>query len=239
MSDLEVKNRVYQSNQLIESSYTLTLNEKRLILFAASLLDSEKPAPKDGLVTVSAEAFALAFGMEVRHAYGVLGEAIERLGSRWMKRYTYSASCEVEPEPDEMRWIYHKKYMAKEGRVLLGFSPTVLPHLTLLNREFTGIQLKNITNLTSFKSFRIYELTAQYLNFGKRYFDLERLRQLLQMEDKYPKVKDFRKYVLDLSVKDVNQSTDLALTLEPRRKGRTIVGFEFTIKRSEQIPLGI
>lgn len=227
------KNRVYQSNKLVESSYTLTLQEKRLVLFAASLLNSKKEAPADGLVTVSAEAFSKVFSVELRHAYGIIAEAVERLWGREIKRF------ERGKEVESMRWIYHKNYMEGEGRVELGFSPTILPHLTMLDREFTGYQLKSISSLGSFHSFRLYELMVQYKKFGERFFDLDRLRELLEMKNKYPNVKDFRRYVLDLSIKEINQHTDLQLTLEPQRTGRSITGFKFLIQQSGQIPLSI
>lgn len=234
------QHRVYQSNQLIEASYSLTLNEKRLVLYAASLMDSKKAAPANGHVTVAAEDFAKVFGMDMdvrNDVYDTLKEAVERLYERDITRYIYENG--KEPEKQTMRWIYYKNYKDGEGKLVIGFSPTVLPYLTLLEREFTGIKLKNISALTSFNSFRIYELTAQYLKFGSRTFDLAKLRELLQMETKYPNVKDFRRYVLDASVKEVNQHTNLKLECEPLRKGRSICGFKFTIQQNEQIPLAI
>ncbi len=237
MSDLPIQpppsNKVYQSNRLVESSYTLTVNEKRLVLYAASLIDSRKEPPKDGLVVVTAEGFASVFGMETRHAYSTLAEAIERLYKREIVRYEHGR------EVESMRWIYHKQYREGEGAVEIGFSPTVLPHLTLLNREFTGYQLKHVSSLSTFNSFRLYELMAQYKKFGEREIEVGRLRELLQMENKYPKIADFRKYVLEHSIKEVNQHTDLTLELEPQRKGRTITAFKFRIQQTNQIPLAI
>jgi plasmid replication initiation protein len=227
------KFRVYQSNKLVESSYTMTLNEKRLVMYAASRLDSSKAPPKDGLINVSADAFADAFGMERRHAYGVLAEAVERLYAREIRRY------EKGQEVESMRWIYHKHYIEGAGQVELGFSPTVLPHLTQLTREFTGFQLKHISSLNSFYAFRLYELMAQRKTYGTRDFELERLRELFQLDDKYPKVYDFRKYVLDPSIKEINQHTDLSVSLEPLRTGRNITGFKFLIQQTDQIPLGL
>lgn len=226
-----VNHKVYQSNSLIESSYSLTVNEKRLVLYAASLLDSRKAAPKDGLVSIKAESFGALFGMETRHAYGVLEECVDRLFDRQIRRF------EKGVEVESIRWVYRKQYREGEGVADVYFSPTVLPHLTLLHREFTGFQIKNVANLSSFNSFRIYELMAQYKSFGEREFEVDRLRQLLQMEDKYPKVADFRKYVLEHSIKEVNQHTDLTLRLEPRRKGRSITAFKFHIEEADQLPL--
>ncbi|MNE45596.1 Replication initiation protein [compost metagenome] len=225
------RNRVYQSNQLIESSYTLTLQEKRLILFAASRIDSKNEAPAEGLVTVNADGFASVFGIELRHAYGILFEAVERLWGREIRRY------EKGVEVESTRWIYNKKYVEGEGKVELYFAPKLLPHLTLLNREFTGYQLKHISQLNSFYAFRIYELMIQHKRFGGRDFELTKLRELLELQTKYPSVKDFRKYVLEPAVAEINQHTDIFLFMEPLRKGRSIVGFSFIIKTSDQIPL--
>lgn len=241
MADVNHKS-VYQSNKLIEASYTLTLNEKRLVLYAASLMDSRKAAPPNGHVTFGVEDFAKAFGMDMdvrKDVYDMLKDAVERLYTREITRYIYPEKGNEEPRKATMRWIYYKEYKEGEGKLVIGFSPTVLPYLTLLEREFTGFKLKNISELTSFNSFRLYELMAQHLGFGSRTFELLKLRELFQMEKKYPNVKDFRRYVLDLSVKEVNQHTDLKLECEPIRKGRSISGFKFTIKKNDQIPLTI
>ncbi|APQ06976.1 MULTISPECIES: replication initiation protein [Pseudomonas] len=234
MTDVtEVKNRVYQSNKLIESSYTLTLQEKRLVMLAASILHSKHEPPRDGIVKVSAEAFASVFGVEVKHAYGILAEAIERLWPRDIKRF------EGGTEVETMRWIYKKKYLEGEGAVEIGFSPSILPHLTLLTTEFTSYRLKHISNLTSLYAFRIYELSTQYKKFGVRTFDLTRLRELLNLENKYPNVKDLRRYVLDPCIEEISQHTDLGLSLEAQRTGRKITGFKIYIEQSEQLPLGL
>lgn len=107
----------------------------------------------------------------------------------------------------------------------------------MLNREFTGYTLRHISQLNSFYAFRLYELTAQHKKFGEREFELPRLRELLQLEKKYPNVKDLRKYVLDPCISEINQHTDLNLVLEPKRKGRSIAGFKIFIEQSAQLPL--
>lgn len=231
-------NKVYQSNQLIEASYTLTLMEKRLVLYAASLMDSRKAAPVNGLVVLSVDDFAEVFGMDMQvrnDVYTKIKEAADRLYSRDIHRYTLGKNGEQEKET--LRWIYSRKYLPGEAKIALGFSPTVLPYLTLLETKFTGYKLKNISNLTSFNSFRLYELMLQQAKFKSRTFELSKLRELLGMEDKYPSVGDFRRYVLDQSVKEISQHTDLKLDYTPLKKGRAITGFKFSVERNDQIPL--
>lgn len=224
-------NKVTQSNKLIEASHTLTLNEKRLVLCAASLIDPRKPLPKDGYLTIRADTFADVFGLDVKHAYEALDDAATKLFDRDIRRYTKGKLVE------RMRWVFHVKYKDGQGCVELGFSPTVLPHLTMLNKEFTSYQLKQIGNLSSFYAVRLYELMSQFLKLGERECTLDQLRQMLDLGEKYQNVKDMRKRVLDPALKELNSSTDLAVVAEPRRKGRKIVGFSFTITKNDQMAL--
>ncbi len=227
------RNRVYQSNKLIESSYTLTLNEKRVLLCAASLIDSRKPLPKDGVLRIYAETFATVFGMQTRHAYEPLKDAADRLYERDIRR------CEQGKVVEKMRWVYHIKYREGEGCVELGFSPTVLPHLTKLNREFTSYQLRQIGGLNSFYAIRLYELMSQFYKIGSRECALDRLRELLDLGEKYPNVKDLQKYVLNPSLDEINAQTDLNVSMAAKRSGRRIIGFVFAIKKSDQLALSL
>lgn len=226
-----VDNKVTQSNRLIEASHTLTLNEKRLVLCAASMIDPRKPLPKDGYFTIRADAFAEVFGLGMNNAYMALEDAANRLFERDIRRYSKGKIVE------RMRWVFHVKYKEGKGCVELGFSPTVLPHLTMLNREFTSYQLKQLGNLSSFYAVRLYELMSQFLKLGERSCTLEQLRQMLDLGDKYQDVKDMRKRVLDPALKELNAGTDLAVTAEPRRLGRKIVGFSFAITKNDQMAL--
>jgi plasmid replication initiation protein len=226
-----IENKVTQSNRLIEASHTLTLNEKRLVLCAASMIDPRKPLPKDGYLSVRADTFAEVFGIDVKHAYEALDDAATRLFNRDIRRYAKGKVVE------RMRWVFHVKYREGQGCVELGFSPTVLPHLTMLNKEFTSYQLKQIGSLSSFYAVRLYELMSQFLKLGERSCTLDQLRQMLDLGDKYQDVKDMRKRVLDPALKEMNANTDLAVTAEPMRKGRKITGFSFTISKNDQMAL--
>lgn len=226
-----VDNTVTQSNRLIESSHTLTLNEKRLILAAASLIDPRKPLPKDGYLTIRADAFAQVFGLDVNHAYAALDDAANRLFERDIRRYSKGKVVE------RMRWVFHVKYREGQGCVELGFSPTVIPHLTMLNREFTSYQLKQIGNLSSFYAVRLYELMSQFLKLGQRECTLDQLRQMFDLGEKYQNVKDMRKRVLGPALSELNSGTDLFVVAEPKRHGRKIIGFTFSISKREKAAL--
>ncbi|MEE3509667.1 replication initiation protein [Pseudomonas sp. 10C3] len=50
-------------------------------------------------------------------------------------------------------------------------------------------------------------------------------------------MKDMRRWVLEPALKELNAGTDLAVTAEPRRQGRKIIGFVFAITKTDQMAL--
>jgi plasmid replication initiation protein len=218
---------VTQSNRLIESGHTLTLNEKRLVLACASKLDPRKELPENGTIQLTAAEFASSFGLDKRDAYDALAEAASRLYERTIR--------ELQPTRNgkkirNTRWVWRAEYAQGDGYVTVGFSPEVLPHLTMLHKEFTTYELRYIGNLSSFYAIRLYEICSQFRKTGERMLGLERLRDIFDLGDKYQDVKNLRVRVLDPAVADVNKHTDLRVTMETMRKGRKVTGFHFDIE---------
>ncbi|MNG31189.1 Initiator Replication protein [compost metagenome] len=60
---------------------------------------------------------------------------------------------------------------------------------------------------------------------------------MFDLGEKYQSVKDMRRWVLEPALKELNAGTDLVVQVEPRRQGRKIVGFSFTITKNDQMAL--
>lgn len=239
MADLNGDMEVWQSNKLVEAAQAMTLNEKRLVIAAAALHDPRKPLPKDGTVKLHADDFADVFGIQGRHVYQALQDAAERLFNRRIRTIADSPRGRGKRVVTDVRWVWMAKYNEGEGSVTLGFSPGVAEHLTLLRSEFTRYKLKQIGAIGSFYGLRLYELCAQYRTLGNRTLPLAELRQILDLGEKYQAIKDLRRRVLDPAIVEINQHTDLTVTVEPVRKGRRITGFHFEITEDNQLSLDL
>lgn len=239
VSELKGNLEVWQSNKLVEAAQSMTLNEKRLVIAAAALHDPRKPLPKDGTVKLHADDFSEVFGIQGRHVYQALKEAAERLYNRRIRTIADSPRGKGKKIVTDVRWVWLAKYNEGEGTVTLGFSPGVAEHLTLLRSEFTRYKLKQIGAIGSFYGLRIYELCAQYRKVGSRYLPLQELRQILDLGEKYERIETLRRRVLEPALKEINEHTDLQVTITPRKKARTIIGFDFSITEDSQIPLDL
>lgn len=225
---------VTQSNDLVQATYSMSLNEKRLILMAATQLDPRKPPRRDVAIQISAQDFAETWEISsAGHAYEGLADAAKRLYERSIK----SQERNKRGDPvKERRWLRGRADYG-DGVVTLEFNDDLLPYLTLLHERFTTYQLQQVSKLTSFYAIRLYELCAQYKKVGERYEPLDKLRAILDVVDKYPSVKDLRRWIIDPAMKEISETSDLVVSATPRRAGRKVIGFQFAIEPNEQIAL--
>jgi plasmid replication initiation protein len=119
------------------------------------------------------------------------------------------------------------KYWDGEAKVTLSFSRWIIPYLTMLHRQFTSYDLNQISQLKTAYAIRFYELLVQFLKTGKRYITLERLREILELEDQYPRFFDLKKRVIEPSILEINTKTNLTIEWDIKKKGRTITSLVF------------
>lgn len=233
MSDLIA----YKSNALIEASYKLTLQEQRFLLVCISRLKSGETAPQPDeqkTMIITASDFYEAFpDMGRQHAEAKLREAIDRLWDR-------SVIIRNEEKREEFRWIqYRAQYLKGEGKVQITFSDAIMPYLTQLKGQFTRVVVKNISSLSSTYSIRIYELLQQFRSTGDRTIALDDFRAMLDLDGKYQTFKSLNQLLLKPAIAELNEKSDLKVTVETVKNGRTVVALRFQFKEDKQIKLAV
>lgn len=216
---------VTQTNELVEASYKITLDEKRLLLAAISQIDSRGEIPNE--ITVSAEDFANVFGLQVESTYGQLQKAVSRL-------YERDIHFKSRGDKGRQRWVDRIIYHDKQGKISLSFSAHLHPHLSQLIGKFTRYTLENVKHLKSPHSIRLYELLAQYKEEGSRFIGIDDLRVMFDLTEKYPQYADLRKWVIDPAIKEINETSNLFIAYKPEKKARSVVRLWFTIADKKQ-----
>ena len=228
MSELIVKD-----NSLIQASYTLDTVEQRLILLAiAEARETGHGISENSLLEVHASSYIKTFNVEKHTAYTILRAASKSLFDRYV---TYH---DVNPRTGKdrsfhCRWVDKIGYEAQSGIVFLRFTQDIVPLITRLEENFTKYELEQVSRLTSSYAIRLYELLIQWRSVGKTpVFDLSLFRQQLGVEaQQYKTMSNFKTYVLDFALDQINQHTDIAVKYEQHKKGRSITGFSFMFKQ--------
>jgi plasmid replication initiation protein len=219
---------VVKTNAMVRASYRLSLFEQKMVLFAiARAREEERGLFADQPLLIQAADFAEFWGMERDQTYQLLKDGLRTLFKRELMVF----------EPDRVthsRWISQASYMEKQGAVSLIFAPEIIRHISRVNgalSSYTKYQLENIGKLTSAHAVRIYEMMSEFADLGSRKVTLMQFRVSLDLMHEYPSIKDFKKWVIDVAVAQINEHTDLQISYEQIKKGRVVDGFNFQIKR--------
>ena len=223
---------VVKSNKLVEASYRLDLIEQRIILAAIVAAREEEKGLGDGYVTLDAKRFQTTFGMDGANVYRQLKEAMDTLFNR------YVIIRDVHPESGhervtKVRWISAASYIDGAGAIQIRFSQDMVPFITRLEGAFTQFRLEKIGNMSSAHAVRLYELLVQYLSLGEREVEIAWLKQTLELDSDYPRLFDFKKWVLDVAVAQINEHSDIRVSYTQRKTGRAVTHLLFTIKSTD------
>lgn len=221
----------YKSNALIEASYKLTLQEQRVLLMCIGKLNPQDETPKKTFQLTAHEFYQAFPDMGRENSERRLQEAIDRLWDR-------SIIIHWKDKKEEIRWIQGKaKYFDGEGKIELVFSDLIMPYLTQLKGQFTSIAVKNVSALKRTYSIRIYELLMQFKKTGDRLIGVDDFRSMLGLEDKYKKFSELNKFVIKPAIKELNEKSNLVVSVDSVKKGRAVVVLHFHFKEDKQIKI--
>lgn len=220
---------VVKSNRLNTAIQNLSLAEIRLIQLA--IIDSRehnKGLSSDTPLRIDAMRYAEVFNVSKQTAYEALIDAETNLFER---RFTFMDERDLKIKS---RWISQAVYLAGEGAIEVIFTPAVVNEITRIHgieQFFTKYTLEQTAQLKSLYAVRLYELLIQWREAKKTpLFELDVFRQQLGLGvDDYKRMSDFKRRVLDASVKEINDKTDIKISYTQEKQRTTITGFKFKV----------
>ena len=226
---------IVKDNALINASYNLDLVEQRLILLAIiEARESGKGINANDPLIVHAESYINQFNVHRNGAYKALKDACDDLFARQFSYQSLSEKGNIQNH--KARWVSEVIYVENEAIVKLVFSSAIIPLITRLEEQFTSYELKQISGLSSAYAVRLYELLIAWRSTGKTpIIHLEEFRQKMGVLDgEYTRSDNFKKWVIEKPIAQINEHTDITVKVEQHKTGRTITGFSFRFKQKQQ-----
>jgi len=227
---------VVKDNALINASYNLELTEQRLIMLAIiNARESGQGITADSKLEIHASDYAKLFNVSLDASYKALREAVNNLFNR---QFSYTAEYKRTGKIGVVRsrWVSRIFYVDDLALLEITFAPDVVPLVTRLEEHFTSYQAKQVAHLTSKYAVRLYELLIAWREAGKvPPIEISEFRNRLGLlDDEYTAMHNFKKRVLEPSIQQINEHTDITVSYEQHKKGRTISGFSFRLKQKPQ-----
>ncbi len=123
------------------------------------------------------------------------------------------------------------KVKAENGLIEFKINEDLKPHIIGLINNFTSYYFENIAPLKSSFSIRIYEILKQWEKVGHKKFSITALRELLGIEEtKYKTYNNFKRKVILVAQRELEEKTDIKFDFEEIKTGRKITDLHFYIK---------
>lgn len=240
----EKQRRVRKSNALNQAKFRLNPNEYRLLMFCATQI---KPMTADvpNEFRIYGKEYAETFGISEANAYKQIREGLDATWEasfyEWLPQGKHK-----EPGWIRKRFVITQQYHPSEGYGSLTLHPDFLQHLVDLREQYTDYEVRNLQSLRSFNAMRLYDLMIQFRTIGRRDFDLDWFKEVMGLEDSYPRWTDVRKHVLLPSLRQIERQTDIEIIKTDKnelfsayKRGGKVQGFTIEFRHKAQQTLDL
>lgn len=127
-------------------------------------------------------------------------------------------------------WNVFRKMNYINGTFRFTWAEEMIPHiLELKERYYVTTDLTIASKFKSSFTWTLYDYIKAHYNYWYKVISKADLMKLFGVESKKAYINntgDFRKAVLDVAIKEINQYTELEVTYETEKAGRSITGFK-------------
>lgn len=216
---------IVKANALIQKSrFDLSLSEQKIVLRLIQMVQPQDEVFKEYTIDIQEFCDICGIDRESGKNYLNIRNAIDKLSDKKFWLITDDKGT-----LSQCRWICKPRIKPHSGEITVRLDDDLIPYLLNLKQNFTTYSFYNILAMKSKYSPRLYELlkSEQYKRCFK--YDLSDLKRLLNAE-RYELYGNFKQKVLDIALKEINETTDIYVEYEPIRTKKKYTAIRFTVR---------
>lgn len=218
--DKQYHSLVKKSNVAIRKArYSLSLQQQKVLCYLISELNETDTYETEKIFDIKAFYDFMEVGNK---DYDKVRQALKALSDKswWIKS--------EEGYDILVRFLNTVRSDKRSGKVRIKFHEDMMPFLQHLKTEYTQYKLWYTMTMRSEYSLRLYELLKSVAAKESWYFEITELKKIFMCEN-YKQFNDFKKRVIEPAVAEINEKTDVTVTYELFKDGKSYVGIEFYI----------
>ncbi|MBX4267203.1 replication initiation protein [Clostridium estertheticum] len=216
---------VTKSNNLINCNYDLSLQEQKIILTLASMVQPQDENFKPYIFKI--KDFMKLLGIDNKSKYTEIPKITKEL---MQKVFEIKKGNKV----TQLSWLSSAEYEKGTGMVELEFSPKLKPYMLGLKEFYTSYKLGNVLSLKSKYSVRLYEILKS--NLYRKYIEIEveEFKNMVGSKEKAYKIyNNFKNRILIRAQKELAEKTDVNFTYQEIKTGRKVTSIKFCISTNK------
>lgn len=216
---------IFQHNKLVEASYNLTLQEKRIILWLISKIKPDDCDFKKHSLHIREFQELIGAKSQGQGYYKEIKKITLDLIKKDLTIYDVNKQREI-----QVTWLNSAIYEENSGIVALSLSSDLTPYLLKLKDQFTAVSVENVMKFTSYYAIRFYEYFKQYEMIGIRTIEIDTIRKFCGVENKLKNYEDLKQRAILPAIKQINDRSDLFVTFEQVKESRKVKAINFKIE---------
>lgn len=219
--------KVVKANEIIQrAKHDLSLSELKTFAYIVSKI---QPQDRSLEYSFTINEYCRVLGIDTNNGRNILHvkQALKQLRDKsfWIKNKDGQSAT--------IGWLDKVWVNEGSGRIRVRLDEDLQEYVIGLQANYTQYELICTLPMQSKYSIRIYELLKSYaFNRHTHTFDLEQLKEMLGCT-KYQRFPDFRRKVLEIAVREINEFTDIEVSWSPVNKGRKVVQITFEITKRD------
>lgn len=227
---------IVKDNRLLQTvtrrKYELKAQEQKVIGYLLSLIKPEDKYRKPPyMYTFDISTFCDVCGIESNN-----GKNIQNIKDTLGELSDHRFWLDYGEGEFLFRWISTADIMKNSSKVEVEISSKVFPYLVGLTEKFTEYELWQILPMKSAFSIALFELLKSHSYKHTIAVSLDDLRKYLGIPDnKYSDFRNFSRRVLNTAKKEINELTDIIVSWEGVRDGKSYAWVRFTIESKQNV----
>lgn len=225
--NLKIHTLLYQGNSITMARYEMSELQKNLMYTLQAAVRPDDTT--DTVYTFRVQDIMHDLDRDPDNGYKNLQEATKGMMQVVFEMYVNGQLVQVNPFSSAV-------YDYGKGTISLRVDPNIRPLLTGLTGNFTTFGKEMAMRLTGKHAKRLYEMFSQWKDIGTFKISILELKHRLNLYDPGTgredyNITNFFRFVIDPSVNEINQRSDLLVRFKQHKTGRKITDLTFTIKR--------
>lgn len=231
------KSYIKQHNAITSGKYEYTSCMLDILFMVLALMDGNRPDKRKYQIYVN--DIETITGRKWN--YQQLREATESIGSRMFEIET--------PQSLKQLWLFSSvEYLIGTGSFVVKINEDAMPYFFELKNNFTMLHLKSVLSCTSKYAKRLYAIACQWRSVGSVTFEISELKRILGLinkkgEEQFERISEFKTKVLEIAAKQINEFTDINISFELIKRGRSFQKVKLLIDKmpstQQELPLCI
>lgn len=224
-------------NEVVNGKYHLPLLEMRMLMALAGHISKNR----EGFECYSIPVKELAEFMMLNETtqYTVIRKLARNLRRRELFFEWFARPDSKKKSWLTTGWFDYIMYDDETMSIEYQFASKIEPMLLQVQKAYIQLQCKPLMAFKCMYSNRLLMLIMEWEKIQPRKISIEELRDMFQLTEKYKLYADFKRFVMEPAIKEINAMSDFTVRVTPLKTGKSYTHYKFYIKRKVKATIDI